>query len=123
MTELTVVTYAHSLPQMKLAHLREWSVINYHSLMALLTSRLATTEQRQELRRRLKALQHSFLDHGRLILLYCGPELASRLSDKTIECIVCTCETLHTIDDLEESCLVWDHADEIMCIIDSVFED
>ena len=91
------------------------------------TSRLATTEQRQELRRRLKALQHSFLepafDHGRLIPLYCGPDLASRLSDKTIECIVCTCETLHTVDDLEESCLVWDHADEIMCIIDSVFED
>ena len=91
------------------------------------TSRLATTEQRQELRRRLKALQHSFLepafDHGRLIPLYCGPDLASRLSDKTIECIVCTCDTLHTVDDLEESCLVWDHADEIMCIIDSVFED
>ena len=74
-------------------------------------------EQRQELRQRLEVLRRNYLkpatdSHGQLLPLYSGAGLACGLSDNVIDSIVSECESILTVKDLEDKCLVWGHADD-----------
>ena len=88
---------------------------------------VVTPDQRQKLRQQLKYLQRSnlrptFDSQGQLLPLYCGADLTCGLSDELIGSIVSACERIYSIDDPEESCLVWGQAHEIMSILSTVLD-
>ena len=77
-----------------------------------------TSEQVQELERRLHALKDEKVDV--CIPLYVGNDIASGFPTYVIDTVVSQVQYISSHEDLEELCLVWNYAHEIMDIVHDV---
>ena len=79
--------------------------------------RFPTTEQLHELEGRLHLLREEHLDNS--VPLYVGNDIASGFPMYVIDSVV---SQVQYHEDLEELCFVWSYAQEIMNIIDDLFD-
>ncbi len=77
-----------------------------------------TSEQVQELERRLNALKDEKVYV--CILLYLSNDIASGFPTNIIDTVVSQVQYISSHEDLEEVCLVWNYAHEIMDIVHDV---
>ncbi len=80
--------------------------------------RSPTSEQLEELETRLHALRKKHLNVS--VPLYVGNDIASGFPMYVIDSVLSQVQYITSAEDLEELCLVWNYAYEIMDIIDDV---